>query len=374
MIINKLKKYLPENLVRRINKIENNSTAIKLLTNWRNFTNKFNRVKFVFISKLQFTSNLYYAFVSNAYGREHKATIVGRLHYLEELERPQKNNYLLRRNIHRLEKGLTMQPRKNIFAEDYIIETVQMYRVCIDHYINNNYSFNDELLWASDVLKLYFESVQENDTINRAKKQFYNSIPVTPEEHHKIPYIRNSHELPSVSYGDLYKLAVRRRSVRWFIQKPVPRDVIDKALQIANLAPSACNRQPFEFRIFDDPEKVKRIAVLPIGTPGYAHNIPCIAVVVGKLRAYFSERDRHGIYIDGSLATMSFILALETLGVSSCCINWADIGKREKKMQHELSLSDDDRPIMLIAIGYPDPDALVAYSQKKELDELRRYN
>jgi nitroreductase len=97
-------------------------------------------------------------------------------------------------------------------------------------------------------------------------------------------------------------------------------------------------------------------------------------VLVGRLRAYFDPRDRHVIYIDASLAAMAFQFALEVQGVGSCCINWPDVRDREQKIGQLLGLAPDERVIMLISFGYPDPTGLVPYSQKKSLDELRRYN
>jgi nitroreductase len=131
---------------------------------------------------------------------------------------------------------------------------------------------------------------------------------------------------------------------------------------------------PYEFRIFDDPAMVKTVAGIPFGAAGYAHNIPTIIVVVGKLHSYFSPRDRHVIYVDASLAVMPFMMALETLGLSSSPINWPDFEPLERKMQKTLHLEDDERVIMLIAVGYADPEGLVAFSQKKELDVFRSYN
>jgi nitroreductase len=96
--------------------------------------------------------------------------------------------------------------------------------------------------------------------------------------------------------------------------------------------------------------------------------------VVGNLSGYARERDRHIIYIDGGLASMSFMLALETLGLSSCGINWPDIPKKEEEMASLLNLDPHERVVMLIAVGYPDPDGMVASSQKKDLDLIRRYN
>jgi nitroreductase len=110
--------------------------------------------------------------------------------------------------------------------------------------------------------------------------------------------------------------------VRWYLQKPVPRELIDKALDVGLQAPSACNRQPFEVRILDDPALVREIAALPMGTVGLHHNFPTILVWVGRLRSFAHHRDRHVPYIDAAMAAMGFQLALETLGLSSCCLNW----------------------------------------------------
>jgi nitroreductase len=107
-----------------------------------------------------------------------------------------------------------------------------------------------------------------------------------------------------------------------------------------------------------------------MGTVGFAENIPALAVVVGDLSCYQEYRDRHLIYIDASLAAMQFMLALEALGLASCPINWPDIESREQSMQKLLALPVYHRPVMLIAIGYAAPTALVAYSQKKELEQL----
>ncbi len=290
--------------------------------------------------------------------------------YLAEASRRQGSQYLLRRNIHRIEKGLLMRPRKEVFAEGYIVETVQRYQVALQ---NAGLSAPEELQWAHDVLQTYFSVVQSNPQLDHARRIFESCAQIELCDPPRVPYKREVSE-PPVSYEAMLQLARRRRSVRWYLQKPVPHELIDKAIEIAALSPGACNRQAFEFRVFDDPKTVQAIASLPGGTKGISQNFPAIAVVVGKLRAYENESDRHLIYIDGSMAAMSFMFALETLGLSSVGINWADVKSREAKMANALRLESDERVILLIAFGYPDPDGLIAYSQKKDLSLLRKYN
>lgn len=316
-------------------------------------------------------SNLYYALQGN-FGREHRAVLHGRRRYLESLRNPSGNTSLLRRNVHRLEKGLLMRPRRLPFGLDYIKETVLAYSRAAGAGAEIN-----ELLWARDVLEEYMSITPQHaiiDPLREVVSQTTASILHTADPHPRTPYLRSRAEQPTVSYEQLLKLAEYRRSVRWFMPDAVPRHLIDRAIEVAAYSPSACNRQPFEFRVFDDPDLVSKIIKLPMGTSGFGHQVPTLAVVIGKQRNYFSERDRHLIYIDGSLAIMSFVYALEVQGLGSCCINWPDIEDREQKMQKLLDLQPDERPIMLVALGYPDAEGMVANSTKKSLSIMRRYN
>lgn len=323
------------------------------------------------VSRSGMASTIYYALVSSAFRREHQAVLAGRVAYHDEHKSGASAAYLLRRNVHRIEKGLIMRPRRGIFATGYIGETAKTYERLA--HSNGANGITNDLEWADGVLSTYFDATEDHPAIANARARFA-SRRVTTESPKLTPYRRDLTTPASVDFDDLHALSMRRRSVRWFKQEPVPRELIDKALSVAIQAPSACNRQPYKFRLYDEPERTRRIAAIPMGTSGFSDNIPTIAVLIGDQSAYFNERDRHVIYIDASLAAMSFLLALETLGLSTCCINWPDIGSKEKKIRAELDLELHERVIMLIAIGYPDEDGLVPYSQKRAIPEVRSFN
>ena len=327
----------------------------------------------------EWLSTLYYAFWDSSFRREHRAMLVGKQRFHEINAKPQESSSRLRRNTHRIEKGILSRPRRDVFAVDYIEETVQCYASALREKTAAFRVSAEELQWAQDVLTQYFEITGSHPTIDRMRDVF-NELPAAltasaPDRYaSRVPYKRDLSIPPSVDYEDLLYLAKRRRSVRWFEQKPVPREIIARAVAVAAESPSACNRQPFEFRVFDDPDLLRKVADLPAGTAGFSHNFPCVIVVVGKLRNYFDERDRHLIYIDGALASMGFVYAIEAQGLSTCCINWPDIPEREIATQELLQLEPDERPIMFMAVGYPDPEGLVAYSEKKPLHQLCRFN
>ncbi len=312
------------------------------------------------------------------FNREQYAVLKGRRNYYRNLEKQRNTHVELRRNIHRLEKGIIMQPRKDVFARDYIGETIEFYEAAAKQAVNDPQSLDEtEMQWAHDVLARYFSIVTTGDSyVDDARDRFEStrSIYDPKAQKEKAPFLRKERVKSSVTYEDMMDLAMQRRSIRWFKQKKVPRELIDKAILIGRQAPTACNRLPYEYRIFDEPELVKKVAGIPFGAAGYAHQIPTIIVVVGKLDSYFSPRDRHAIYIDASLAAMSFMYGLETLGLSSSVINWPDFEPLEMKMQKTLNLATSDRVVMMIAVGYADESGGIPFSQKKSLDVLRSYN
>ena len=305
--------------------------------------------------------------------REHRAISYGFREHHARLRNPWQTSASLRRAVHRLEKGLLMRPRQAVFAVEYIDQAIDAYAAAVAAAPSFD---QDELSWATDVLDEYFGAVNSHKRVDAARTEYRRlrkSAIMNASRHHKTPYPHRNLGEVSVSYDALMSLSRHRKSVRWFLPKEVPKNLIEKALSIATLAPSACNRQPFLFRVVLDQERARRVAAISMGTAGYAQNIPAIVVVLGNFGALEHSRDRHLPYVDASLAAMQFMLALETLGLAGCPINWPDVEKIERRMDHELGLPRHLRPVMLIATGFPDPDGKVAFSARKSAASLVRY-
>jgi len=318
-----------------------------------------------------FLASLYFTLFSRRFYGEHHAVLKGRLQYYEDLEADGRSSPMLRRNIHRIEKGLVMRPRRPVFGEQFIRETVHAFNRAR---ATNGFSVA-ELRWAGDVLSEYFAAVSDTPAIAEARRAFGGAagpgqgITEDPTPTSK-PYPRARSPETAIQFEDLHTLYRRRRSVRWYLDEPVPDELISQAIEAAAQAPSACNRQPFRFITTTAPERASRIAECAGGTAGFSQQLPAIIVVVGDLSAYPLERDRHLIYIDAALASMQLMLAAETLGLSTCPINWPDVELAEQRIRDLLTLPAHERVIMLIAIGYGDPEGGVPYSQKKQRDLL----
>lgn len=349
----------------------------------RKYIESFDKKILPFFVKNRFLSSIYYCFFNRQFGREHQSVLQGRINYWMQLDESSQASAMLRRNIHRVEKGLIMRPRREVFGLAFIESTVSKYINCSSY--NKLDKYEDK--WAKDVLERYFDAVPvgANKLVDSLRQKFENyqtnkavesdacdnkSAYSQPRQGSFSPYERGSNTPSELSYEELIVLCKQRRSVRWFKNKEVSPELINKAIVAASLAPSACNRQPFEFHVVKAANVAQDIGSIPMGTAGFSHNFQALIVVVGDLSCYPHERDRHVIYIDGSLASMQMMLAFETLGLSSCVINWPDIEQYEKRMSSRLHLASHQRPIMLMAVGYADPEGMIPFSQKKTTNQL----
>ncbi|MEB3421676.1 nitroreductase family protein [Salipiger marinus] len=312
-----------------------------------------------------FLASLYFTFFSTRFYREHQAVLQG-INAFRSTQLSTKTSFGgFRRNVHRIEKGLAMKQRRPRFGEGYIGETVAQFAAAQS--AGSRIDFG-ERKWAGDVLTAYFMAVEDSPAIAAARLRFEETgYKPNPQEVPFVPYPKCRVEKSDITFEALHKLFLERRSVRWFEDRPISGELLEKAVDAAGLAPTACNRQPYRFHVFHGAQ-AEEVADLAGGTAGWASQIPCVIVVVGDLSNYVEERDRHLIYIDSALASMQLMLALQTLGLSTVPINWPDVAERESRMQRTLGLKIYERPVMLIGAGYGATDGKIPYSQKKPID------
>ncbi len=80
-----------------------------------------------FFTSSRFLSSLYYLLFYPNFSREHQAVLTGKVNHLKELNINKANIFTLIRNTHRIEKGLLMRPRRDVFALNFIAETIEVF-------------------------------------------------------------------------------------------------------------------------------------------------------------------------------------------------------------------------------------------------------
>jgi nitroreductase len=175
-------------------------------------------------------------------------------------------------------------------------------------------------------------------------------------------------------------LCKKRRSIRKYLEKPVPRNLILKCIEASQLAPSAENKQPWRFIIIDDFEilsKFKKIAFSGIySVTKWAFSAPVIIVVLAKLDfithklgALFQKTDFH--YIDIGIACEHLVLQATELGLGSCYIGWFNY----KNVRKFLKIPRSYKIVNLITLGFYDEKNYKFPNKKiRTIEQIVRFN
>lgn len=177
---------------------------------------------------------------------------------------------------------------------------------------------------------------------------------------------------------DFIELTKRRYSVRSYSDKTVERDLIEKCVEAARAAPSACNSQPWHFVVADEPELVGRIASLTstAGVPinSFVKQAPVIAAVVTEkpnLSSRFGAAVKKTPFhlIDVGIAAEHFCLCAAELGLGTCMLGWFN----KERVKEALEIPQSKEVPLLITVGYSSTDK-VPQKKRKELDAILDYN
>ena len=140
-------------------------------------------------------------------------------------------------------------------------------------------------------------------------------------------------------------LIFRRRSIRKYTAEPVSQEHTEQILRAAMAAPSASNKQPWQFVVLSDRATINRLAdIHPHAKMLYEATL-CIAVIGEKANRYSVQ--------DCSAATQNILLAATGLGLGSVWLGVHPNPEREPMVTESLGLPETHFPLCLIAIGHP---------------------
>ena len=190
-----------------------------------------------------------------------------------------------------------------------------------------------------------------------------------------------------------------RRTVRDFAARPVPRDIIETCLQVAGLAPSGANHQPWHFAVIGSPAIKRRIrvaaeeeerafyagkagaewlaALAPLGTDSdkpFLETAPWLIAIFGERRSRSADGVlRKNYYVPESvaIATGFLIAALHHAGLATLTHTPAPMGF----LNEICGRPEGDKPYILRVTGYPAADATVPEHAlaKKPLAEIATF-
>jgi iodotyrosine deiodinase len=189
----------------------------------------------------------------------------------------------------------------------------------------------------------------------------------------------------------------RRRTVRQFSDRPVPRNVIEECLLTAGSAPSGANLQPWHFVVVSDPKVKREIrvtaeqeerefynrrapqewldALAVIGTDEhkpFLETAPYLIVIFGKNHSQLPDgRQVKNYYVNESvgIATGFLISAIHNAGLVSLTHTPSPMGF----LNDILNIPPSQKPFLILVVGYPAESAQVPMIEKKLLAEIATF-
>ena len=186
----------------------------------------------------------------------------------------------------------------------------------------------------------------------------------------------------------------RRRTVRDFSDRPVPRNVIETCILAAGTAPNGANHQPWHFAVVADPEVKKTIreaaeeeekefysgrapkewlkALEPLGTSEekpFLERAPYLIVIFGESYAVGEDGNKgKNYYVMESvgIATGMLITAIHRAGLVSLTHTPSPMGF----LNEILGRPKNERAFLILVVGYPETDATVPDIEKKPLEQI----
>jgi nitroreductase len=197
--------------------------------------------------------------------------------------------------------------------------------------------------------------------------------------------------------ADFFQDIQRRRTVRDYADRPVPRAIIEDCLRAAGAAPSGANMQPWQFVVVSDPAVKRRIreaaeeeertfyeerapqewldALAPLGTDWrkpFLETAPyLIAIFAQSYGRTPNGRRVKNYYVQESvgIATGFLIAALHHAGLATLTHTPSPMGF----LNEILGRPQNERPFLLLVVGYPAEDAKVPKITKKRLSEIATF-
>jgi nitroreductase len=197
--------------------------------------------------------------------------------------------------------------------------------------------------------------------------------------------------------ADFRRHMQRRRTVRQFSDRPVPHEIIEECLLTAGLAPNGANLQPWHFVVVTDPEVKHEIRVAAeqeedefyhrrapqewldalsvIGTDEhkpFLETAPYLIVIFGKNHSTLPDGRRvKNYYVNESvgIATGFLIAAIHTAGLVSLTHTPSPMGF----LNSILHIPPDEKPFLILVVGYPAEGAQVPNIEKKSLGEIATF-
>ena len=269
---------------------------------------------------------------------------------------------------HRIEKGLTIRNPRRLWGWDKVAHLAAL----LEKELSKPNPDRFALETGTSVLKAYLEakkSTGDREETERAAKLLEN-YPKVRECLETVTAEGGAKRLTAqeVAIPDGLEWARKffstRHSIRDFSDRPVPRETLLQAVQLALMCPSACNRQPFKVYVLEGKRREE-------GGYENIYHADKYLVVTGEINAF--SPDEYGDWIvSATIFATYLVLALHALGIGSCMkkkeLHFAS--KYNDFLRETCHIPRNEKIVLEIAAGHFKDEFSVACSNRKRAEDV----
>lgn len=292
-----------------------------------------------------------------------------RKNYSHSKENKEKLGYNMLLISHSLEKGMSNKnPRR--FGGKKTTELIKMlsrYSLYSDY--ENDFAFINAINilrgYASFYEKMGWQESDEYKTVINNLREYKNIKQMDVGSHtiFKKDFIIDA----TIDYR---QFLFSRHSVREFLPKKITDSDMEKAVEIAALSPSACNRQMCKVYYVNDKTKANKLIQLAQGFGGFEKDTINLLVVTFNINANYMIGERNQGWFNAGLFSMNLANALHSIGIGSCFCQFGNTVKEEETVKRILNIPSGERIAVFIAAGYYCDKMAIPYSPRKSLNDI----
>jgi nitroreductase len=268
---------------------------------------------------------------------------------------------------HSIEKGLLHKTIRYRFAKEKIIKLIK----CLEAKVVLENDFRTQIQAAYVNLVNYYNVHKENkiDISSYFPEEKYIIFRNRLKESHDSCIKHSDFSYFSQVKNDFEVFSNSRCSVRSYTGELIDERTFQLVVNLANNAPSVCNRQPTKVHLIQNRELISKIFDIQGGLKGYTNSLKQMIVLTSDRNYFYSVGERNQLYVDGGIYLMNLLYALHYYQIAACPAHWGMPSQADLEMRKLLGFSESHQIICLIAVGIPPREFSTTLSLRKTFIE-----
>lgn len=277
------------------------------------------------------------------------------------------------RLVHSIEKGLSIANPRPGFGYDKI-KTIYSWVML---HLESEEAASDCVLMARDAIGEYCDfhdnmgyASEKFDEIKQLHIELCNKLAATEKKYGGTKVVSPKETLLDREAVDQF--FTTRHSVREFEKGPVDEDLLKHAIELAQYAPSACNRQAVRVYAIDCQKYIRDMETDLGGVGGFAEDVDKFLLICGKESAY-TEHEYKQFVVSAAMFAGYLSMSLHGLGIGACVI--------QRSLRHNLqwerfckinNIPADEQIVCMIGVGKMKDTVRVPISNRYPVEKIFR--